>query len=84
MTEKSKDLLMPLTDDAPELDDTFFDRANVYHGKTLIRKGRPRLANPKSAITIRYDQDILDYFKATGKGWQTRMNNALREWIATH
>ena len=29
-------------------------------------------------------QDILDTFKATGKGWQTRVNEALREWLKTH
>ncbi|MDH2926424.1 BrnA antitoxin family protein [Lonepinella koalarum] len=46
--------------------------------------GRPRLANPKKSVTIRLDNSILQYFKATGKGWQTRMNSALLEWIASH
>ncbi|WP_027794548.1 BrnA antitoxin family protein [Paraburkholderia acidipaludis] len=48
------------------------------------RGGRPKLANPKVAVTVRYDADIVESFKASGEGWQTRMNNALREWLSTH
>lgn len=69
------------TDDAPELDDKFFISANLYHGNKLIRKGRPLSENPKQSTTIRLDADILEYFKSSGRGWQTRINNALREWI---
>jgi uncharacterized protein (DUF4415 family) len=46
--------------------------------------GRPRLESPKVQLTVRYDADIVEAFKATGEGWQTRMNNALREWLKTH
>jgi uncharacterized protein (DUF4415 family) len=46
--------------------------------------GRPRLESPKVQLTVRYDADIVEAFKATGEGWQTRMNNALREWLQTH
>ena len=49
-----------------------------------LRKGRPRSACPKHALTVRYDADVVAAFKATGKGWQTRMNDALREWLKTH
>jgi uncharacterized protein (DUF4415 family) len=34
--------------------------------------------------TVRYDSDVIEAFKATGKGWQTRMNAALRDWLKTH
>ncbi|WP_147492032.1 BrnA antitoxin family protein, partial [Burkholderia pseudomallei] len=34
--------------------------------------------------TIRLDDDVLDAFKATGRGWQTRVNAALKEWLKTH
>jgi uncharacterized protein (DUF4415 family) len=34
--------------------------------------------------TIRFDEDILEAFKATGPGWQTRVNAALKEWLASH
>jgi uncharacterized protein (DUF4415 family) len=46
--------------------------------------GRPKAQNPKQAVTIRYDAAIIDYFKSTGKGWQTRMNDALNEWMKEH
>lgn len=65
-------------DDAPELDDAFFDRADVFDGATLLRRGRPKSDTPKAAINLRVDPDVLAYFRASGKGWQTRMNEALR------
>ena len=43
--------------------------------------GRPKAAVTKQTIAIRLDPDVLEAFKATGPGWQTRMNEALREWI---
>ncbi|HEU0231490.1 MAG TPA: BrnA antitoxin family protein [Burkholderiaceae bacterium] len=68
-------------DDAPELTDEFFKHADEYHGNRLIRRGRPRIENPKQALTVRYDTDVIAAFKAGGPGWQTRMNDALREWL---
>lgn len=38
----------------------------------------------KVSTTIRFDSDVLAAFRATGKGWQTRMNEALREWLKEH
>jgi uncharacterized protein (DUF4415 family) len=35
-------------------------------------------------LTVRYDADIVAAFRATGPGWQTRMNTALRDWLARH
>ena len=46
--------------------------------------GRPRNDAPKVFTGIRLDADVLAAFKAGGKGWQTRLNAALREWLATH
>jgi uncharacterized protein (DUF4415 family) len=40
--------------------------------------GRPRSQNPKQTISIRLDADVIARFKATGPGWQTRMNEALK------
>ncbi len=45
------------------------------------KAGRPKAAITKQTIAIRLDPDVLEAFKATGPGWQTRMNEALREWI---
>ena len=47
----------------------------------LMTRGRPKSSNPKVALTIRYDAEIIESFRATGPGWQTRMNAALREWL---
>jgi uncharacterized protein (DUF4415 family) len=45
----------------------------------VFTRGRPKSDNPKVAQTLRLDSEVLAYFKATGAGWQTRMNNALRK-----
>ncbi len=47
-------------------------------------RGRPRSESPKVAVTIRYDADVIARFRASGDGWQTRMNTALIDWLATH
>ena len=46
-----------------------------------VRRGRPPVARPKISTTIRLSQDVIDHFRADGKGWQTRIDEALREWI---
>jgi len=48
------------------------------------RRGRPRSATPKEHVNIRLDADVVQAFKSTGKGWQTRLNDALRDWLSTH
>lgn len=45
---------------------------------TLRKAGRPKSDTPKVSISIRLDADVVEKFKATGPGWQTRMNAALR------
>ena len=71
-------------DDAPELTDDFFEHADEYVGDKLVRRGRPRAERTKMSLTVRYDSDIVDAFRATGPGWQTRMNDALRDWLRSH
>ena len=48
------------------------------------KRGRPALPEPKEHVNIRLDADIVGAFRETGSGWQTRMNNALRECLKTH
>ena len=67
-------------DEAPELDDVWFDKADHYRGETLVQRGRPKGAD-KISTTIRFDADVLAAFKQDGPGWQTRMNQALRDWL---
>ena len=70
--------------EASELDEGFFERADLYHGDKLIRRGRPpQGAAPKEAIKLRIDPDVLAHFRATGPGWQTRINEALRRAVQT-
>ena len=44
----------------------------------------PQLAPTKQLVSVRYSPEVLQYFKATGDGWQTRMNEALVEWVSKH
>jgi uncharacterized protein (DUF4415 family) len=42
-------------------------------------RGRPTIANPRQQISLRLDGDVIEKFKSTGKGWQSRVNEALRK-----
>ena len=46
--------------------------------------GRPKLANPKKSTTIRLNAEVLDFFKAHGKGWQTKINDILQKYVDSH
>ena len=47
-------------------------------------RGRPAGSGVKEQVAIRFDREVLDAFRASGAGWQTRMNAALKEWLKTH
>nr|WP_298522786.1 BrnA antitoxin family protein [uncultured Halomonas sp.] len=68
-------------DDAPELDDAFFEEADEYRGDTLVKRGRPKVDKVKQRVTIRLDSEIVESFKAQGAGWQSRINQALKEYL---
>ena len=99
MNAKLQNMAQPWVDpdDAPELTDEFLEKGvwkiggrAVSRGegqaamREAVRCGRPKAENRKLALTVRYDADVVAAFKATGAGWQTRMNDALREWLKTH
>jgi uncharacterized protein (DUF4415 family) len=52
--------------------------------KPTIRMGRPPAEVTKERITIRLSRDVVTQFRATGAGWQTRMDSALRQFIEEH
>ncbi|KAF3999240.1 BrnA antitoxin family protein [Glaciimonas immobilis] len=58
--------------------------AQLAQLKPVRGRGRPLGSGTKEQITMRLDTDIVDAFKREGDGWQTRMNGALREWLAAH
>lgn len=49
-----------------------------------LRRGRPLGSGTKVQVTLRIDEDVVDKFKASGSGWQTRMNEALKSWVKSH
>lgn len=71
-------------DDAPEVTTAWVAEADLYAGEKLVRRGRPRKDNTKVLMTLRLDPDVVAGLRATGSGWQTRVNDAMREWLKTH
>jgi uncharacterized protein (DUF4415 family) len=73
-------------DENPEWTDADFKRAAPFSGlpKSLQTKlrGRPPKESPKVAVKLRLDPDVLSVLRATGAGWQTRVNTILRERFA--
>jgi uncharacterized protein (DUF4415 family) len=48
------------------------------------KRGRPVGSATKEQVAIRFDREILENFRKEGPGWQTRMNDALRDWLKSH
>ena len=78
-------------DVAPAWSDEQFTRAEVAFGGDVIRpaqgtltrpRGRPKKADAKVHIHIRLSPQVLGYFRSTGPGWQTRIDEVLRKWVA--
>ena len=63
-------------DDAPDLTDP--DWATALDAAP-IRRGRPKSPAPKVSTTLRLDPDLLEYYRSSGPGWQTRINEDLRK-----
>ena len=66
-------------DDAPKLTQEWADTADAYRGKKLLRRGRPKLDKPKEQISLRLDPDVIESYRASGPGWQSRINEILRK-----
>lgn len=70
-------------DVAAEITDKWIAEADLYRGKKLVRCGRPAGSGQKTQTTLRISKDVLEFFRATGPGWQTRMDNALKRYVAS-
>lgn len=68
-----------VNEDKPDLNEDWFAEADAFIGTKLVRRGRPKAAKVKRAVSLRLDEDVIDWFKKGGSGWQTRMNEALRK-----
>lgn len=69
LTDEEIDAAVASDPDAELLDEDFWERARVVY------------PNSKKAISFRVDRDILDWFRKSGRGYQTRMNAVLRAYV---
>jgi len=56
----------------------------AVHQAMGIRRRGPQKSPVKKMITIRLSQDVVDGFRATGPGWQARVDAVLKNWLAAH
>jgi len=72
--------------DGRDEDERPLSKEEMREGMAAIAKkrGRPSGSGIKDQVALRVDRDVLAAFRATGPGWQTRMNDALRDWLSTH
>jgi uncharacterized protein (DUF4415 family) len=61
-----------------------FTEAQWEEAKPLIRLGRPKALVTKERITIRLSREVVNHFRASGDGWQTRIDLALQDYISQH
>ena len=47
-------------------------------------RGRPKSESQKLVVSVLYSPEVVSYFRSIGKGWQSRMDGVLREYVATH
>jgi uncharacterized protein (DUF4415 family) len=66
-------------DEAPEITESWVAEADLRRGEKLVRRGRPKLPNPKQLLSLRLRPEVIATWRATGPGWQTRMAEALEK-----
>jgi len=69
-------------DEIPELTEEDFKRGLWHKGGVPLPhgpRGRPKSKNPKQATSLRLDPDVIAHFRRGGRGWQSRINAALRK-----
>lgn len=65
--------------DPPEITEEWIAGADMYRGKKLVRRGRPKLQHPRQLLSLRLPPQVISSWKATGPGWQTRMAKVLEK-----
>jgi uncharacterized protein (DUF4415 family) len=69
-------------DEIPELTGTWFRKAKWHEGGVPLPhgpRGRPKSKAPKQPVSLRLDADVIRHFRRSGRGWQSRINMALRK-----
>jgi uncharacterized protein (DUF4415 family) len=56
--------------------------AKVRQALAAKRQRGSQVAPTKKLVSVRYSPEVLDFFKASGAGWQTRMDEVLKRWVA--
>lgn len=69
----------PDRDEAPEITEDWIAEADLCRGEKLIRRGRPRVANPKQLLSLRLPPHVIASWRSSGPGWQTRMAELLEK-----
>lgn len=72
--------------DVPELPEEFFTKGQLYkNGNKVERRTRGKQKNPtKKQLTIRLNNEVINYFKDQGSGWQTHINDILQKYVDSH
>jgi len=97
MVERRKPIPTLANDENPEWTDEDFAKAKparevlpkLFGPKVAAemlrpKRGRPPADDPKAHVNIRLDADVVAAFRASGRGWQTRLNAALKDWLKRH
>ncbi|MBF0557772.1 MAG: BrnA antitoxin family protein [Nitrospirae bacterium] len=78
LTDEDLKRMRPASEVVPKI-------VKAYREGRLNIKGRgPQKTPTKVQTTLRLSQDVLDFFKGKGRGWQTQLNKALREYVASY
>ncbi|KMQ75273.1 BrnA antitoxin family protein [Marinobacter subterrani] len=89
MPKLKRDIIWPTDEEEAEINAGIAADPDTYEltdeeFKRLRPMGRPKAEITKERITIRLSPEVVETFRATGKGWQSRMDRALREYVREH
>lgn len=84
--EAARDAPVPFDSASEPYDPNDPTAVAAHWAKATIRRGRGRQPSTvkRPTLNMRVDADVLDAFKATGPGWQTRIHEVLKDWVKKH
>jgi uncharacterized protein (DUF4415 family) len=86
-SKSGREFDLPSNQEAEEIHSTTQSDPDAFtldEFKKMRKAGRPKAAQTKERVTIRLSPEVTRFFRASGKGWQTRLDEALREYVKTH